>query len=70
MLSAVCYKAVALLVVHSLFSVAPFVLWESVFGPCFVMQYLMPFLVWLVLQSSWCGRESWLFYSNCLPGVL
>ena len=30
-----------------------------VFGPCFVMQY---FVFFLVMQSSRCGRESWLLY--------
>ena len=36
-------------------------------GPCFVMHYLVSFLV---LQSFWQGRESWLLYFNCLPGFL
>ena len=37
-------------VVDSLFRVAPIVCGGSVFCPCFVMQYLMSFLVW---QSSY-----------------
>ena len=41
--------------------------WGSVFGPCFVVLYLVPFLV---LQSSWRGRESWFLYFHCLSGVL
>ena len=32
-----------------------------------VMHYFVSFLV---LQSSWRGRESWLLYFNCLPDVL
>ena len=39
----------------------------SVFGPCFVMHYSVSFLVF---QSSWCGRESWLLYLSRLPDVL
>ena len=34
--------------VESLYIDAPIVCWGSVFGPCFVMQCLVPFLV---LQS-------------------
>ena len=41
-------------------------LWESVTVLCFVVRYLMSILV---LQSSWWGRESWLFCLICLPGV-
>ena len=33
---------------------------------CFVVRYFMSLLV---LQSSWWGRESWLLYFVCLPGV-
>ena len=33
------------------------------FGPCFVMHYLVSFLV---LQSSRRGRVSCLFYLNCV----
>ena len=33
---------------------------------CFVVRYFMSILV---LQSSWWGRESWLLYLICLPGV-
>ena len=32
----------------------------------FVVRYFMSILV---LQSSWWGRESWLLYLKCLPGV-
>ena len=46
-------------VVDSLLIVAPIVLVGFVFGTCFVMQYLVFFLV---LQSSCWGRESWLLY--------
>ena len=28
------------------------------------------FVSFLVLQTSWRGRESWLFCFNCLPDVL
>ena len=35
-------------------------------GPCFVMQYLVSFLV---LLSSWSERKSWLFYFNFLAYV-
>ena len=38
-----------------------------VFGPCFVIQYLVSFLVF---QSSYCERESWLLYFNSIPAVL
>ena len=41
-------------------------LWESVIVLCFVVHY---FISILVLQSSWWGRESWLLYLICLPGV-
>ena len=34
-------------------------LWGSVFVPCFVVHCYVSFLV---LQSSWWGRESWLLY--------
>ena len=37
------------------------------FDPCFVMQHLVSFLV---LQSPYRGRESWLLYFNCLPDVV
>ena len=37
------------------------------FGPCFVLLYLVSFLV---LQSYLYGRERWLLYFNCLPGAL
>ena len=41
-------------------------LWESVIVLCVVVRYFMSFLV---LQSSWWGRESWLLFLICLPGV-
>ena len=49
-------------VVDSLFIVALIVCGSFVFGPCFVLQYLVSFLV--LLSSRW-GRESWLLYSYC-----
>ena len=42
-------------------------LWKSVIVLCFVVLYFMSILV---LQSSLWGRESWLLYLICLPGVL
>ena len=44
-------------VVDSLFIVATIVCGCFVFCPCFVVQYIMSFLV---LQSSRWGKESWL----------
>ena len=42
---------VLLLLIH--FSVAPIILWSiNVYGPCFVVLYLMLFLI---LQSIYCG---------------
>ena len=41
-------------------------LWESVIVLCFVVRYFMSILV---LQSSWWGRESWLFCLICILGV-
>ena len=41
-------------------------LWESLIVLCFVVRYFMSLLV---LQSSWWGRESWLLFLVCLPGV-
>ena len=46
-------------VVDSLFAVAPIVCRFFVFGPCFVVQYFVSFLV---LQSS--QKERWLL-KNC-----
>ena len=54
-------------VVDSLFLVAPIVCGCSVFGPYFVMQYLVSILV---LQSSSRGRENWLFYLTYLLDVM
>ena len=42
-------------------------LWEFCVGLCFGMHYFMPFLV---LQSSWWGRESRLLCFYCLLDVL
>ena len=39
----------SVVIVDSLFNVAPIVCGGSVFGPCFVVQYIVSFLV---LQSS------------------
>ena len=39
----------------------------SVFGLCFGMHYFVPFLV---LQSSWRGREKACCFACCLSGVL
>ena len=36
------------------------------FDPCFVMQYLVTFLVF---QSFFWGKDGWLLYFNCLPDV-
>ena len=54
-------------VVDSLFIVASVILWGFVFGPCFVMQYLVSYLVF---QSSPRGRECWLLYFNCVLAVV
>ena len=48
------------------FLFAPIACGGSVFCPCFVMQYFVSFLV---LQSSWRGKERWLLYFYFLPGV-
>ena len=57
-------KAVVLLLLTFCLLLLP--LWESVIVLCFVVRYFMSILV---LQSSWWGRESWLLYLICLPGV-
>ena len=51
---------VLLLVVHCLLLPQIFC-WGFMFGSCFAMHYLVPFLV---LQSSRWGRKSWLLYFN------
>ena len=56
---------VLLLFIHSLIFL-PLDCWGSVFGACLVMHYLVFFLV---LQSSWRGRESMVSYFNCLPTI-
>ena len=62
-LAAVRSKDVVLLL--SLFIVAPIDCEFFVFCPCFVMQYLVSFLF---LQSSIIAQE--MFFINCLPAVL
>ena len=49
-------NAVVLLLLLHCFIVALIVIWGSVLGPGFVIQYTVSFLV---LHSSWWGRESW-----------
>ena len=46
---------------------APIVFVGFVLGPCFVLQYFVPFLV---LLSSRGGRESWLLYFCCVLNVM
>ena len=62
--AAVCSKAEVLLLLTFCLLLLP--LWESVNVLCFVVRNFMSILV---LQSSWWGRESWLLYWICLPGV-
>ena len=64
--AAVRSKAVVMLLLLT-FCLLLLPLWESVIVLCFVVRYFMSILV---LQSSWWGRESWLFCLVCLPGVL
>ena len=45
----------------------PLVCGGSVFGPCFVLHYLVSFLI---LQSFGWGRESWPLYFSCLTVIL
>ena len=52
---------------YILLTVAPIVCGDSVFGPCFVMQCLVSFIV---AQPSSLGSESWLPYFNSHPSVL
>ena len=63
------YLAVALLLlIHCLMLLPLFV--GTV---CFILVLIMHYshvVSFLVLQSSWRGRESWLLDFNCLPGVL
>ena len=57
-------------VVDSLFVVAPIVVcggWRVVFSPCFVLQYLVYFLV---LQSSSEEERAGCFNSNCLLYIM
>ena len=63
--AAVGSKAVALLLLMHclLFSHC---MWVFMFGPCFVVRY---FVTFLVLQSSWRGKGSWMLYIKCLPLV-
>ena len=63
-LATVRSKAMVLLLLIQCWLLLP--LWDSVIVLCFVVRYFMSILV---LQSSWWGRESWLLYFDCLPGV-
>ena len=58
--------SIYIVVVYSLFIVAPFVWRNFVFGPSTVVQY---FLSFLALQSYRWGRESWLSDFYCLLDV-
>ena len=60
----VVFKVVFLLLLIRCWLLLP--LWDSVIVLCFVVRY---FTYILVLQSSWCGRDSWLLCLVCLPGV-
>ena len=57
-------KAVVLLLLIRCWLLLP--LWDSVIVLCTVVRY---FVSVLVLQSSRWGRERWLLYFVCLPGV-
>ena len=66
-LTAFCSKAVVLfLLIHCLL-LLPLLVGVLCLVLGFVMQYLVSFLV---LQSSYWGRESWLLYFFCLTDVL
>ena len=62
--AALCSKAVVLLLLNRCLLLLP--MWETVSVLCFVVRYFMSILV---LQSSWCRRESWLLCLVCLPDV-
>ena len=57
-------KAVVLMLLTCCLLLLP--LWDSVIVQCFVVHFFMSLLV---LQSSWRGRESWLFCLVCLTSV-
>ena len=59
-------KVVALLI-NCINIAAPIACGVSVFGPCFVLQYLMYLII---LKSSWWKRASLLLYFDCLSDVL
>ena len=63
-LAAVRSKPVVLLLLIYCLLLLP--LCESVIVLCFVLRYFMSILV---LQSSCLGKESWLLFLVCLPGV-
>ena len=63
-LAAVCSETVVMLLLIRCWLLLP--LWNSVIALCFVVRNFMSILV---LQSSWWGRESWLLYFVCFPGV-
>ena len=54
------------IILDYMFIVYPIVCWD-VFGPCFVMQYLVPFLA---CQSPRWERHGWLFCSDRFLGVM
>ena len=63
-LAAVRSKVVVLLLLIRCWLLLP--LWDSVIVLCFVVHY---FVSIVVLQSSRCGRDSWLLCFVCLRGV-
>ena len=66
--ASVCSKAVIVMLLLSHFLMfKPLISGRSVLSHCFVMYFVVHFLV---LHSSWRDRESWLLYLYCLPGVL
>ena len=70
-LAAVRSKGGGSVVVESLFIlICSYCLWGFVFGPCFVMQYLVSFLVFATISLRKTGKECWLLYFFCLPAVL
>ena len=63
--AAVRSKAVVLLLLTCCFLLLP--LWASVIVLCFVVRYFMSILYSFAIILM--GRESWLLYLVCLPGV-
>ena len=57
------FKAVVLLLLIHCLLFLPLFRGRFMFGLCFVMHYLVSYLV---LQSSRWGREGWLLYFNCV----